>query len=246
MLAREVAEVRNLSSQLAHSKAEFQQLSSDLNETERRVRDLELYLNGTQADHVEDWVNALPHQKALTCTMGVLAALSIVGPSSYTRPFLALSGSAVGGLLIASVAIVAYGDFTGDKHDTMWLDAMLTLLRGSGDTSWYCVWAVVVLIGAIRLCLRIDKRPHDVHWPSSWRCCRGRASPPPPPPPERAQVREDSMRTNQPFEARAPGGVGFATPSTQAPRDNTPVFSMASQSPSRLPPLAPPPPVMRR
>lgn len=248
-VAEQAAKAKNLSSQLSASKDELSQLAADLQETRRRTQDLEESLKSKKADVVEAWVDSLPHQKVLTVVAGVLGAFSIVGPSSYTRPFLAFVGSAVGGLMIVSSACVAWSDFAGHTQDILWLDAALQLLGGKGSKPSYVAWAVAVLIGALRFCLEVDRRAHDVYWPSKCLRRKGHQAP------EREEtLRQESMVTQAP-SVHAPSlappqapprinGPGLATPSTMAPRDNTPAFSMGSQSP-KLPPLPPAPPVGR-
>mmetsp|Transcript_12794 Transcript_12794/g.39536 ORF Transcript_12794/g.39536 Transcript_12794/m.39536 type:complete len:359 (+) Transcript_12794:74-1150(+) len=233
-VAAQATEVWNLSHRLHLSEQELELFKAELAETQRRSTNLEASLRHEKADLLRPSVDSLPHQRALALAVGVLGALSILGPSTYTRPFLALVGSAVGGLLVASAASVAWTVMTGHASDQpMWLDSALVLLGGKGDMCWYCIWGTALLLGAIRFCLQWDRQPHDVYWPHAGCCvcCRrpkGPLPPPPAPEPQPVPQAQQSLR-----------GVDLGTPSTMAPWDNTPALSLDS----RLPPLPPAPPL---
>lgn len=89
------------------------------------------------------WLAGLPHQQALAVALGIAGLLSIVGPSTFTRAFLAITGSAVGGLLVGS----AFEFFLGGAS---WLSAVRRLLQGTGLWFGYIFWAAVFLCGVAR------------------------------------------------------------------------------------------------
>lgn len=185
-VAAEAAEgetLRGLQDQLDASVAELAKLAAAVNESRHRTHRLEVSLEHPKADLVGPWVDALLHQRDIAAAGGLAGALSVFGPSSYTRPFLALAGSAVGGLMAASSVSIIAKDLQGHApQDPLMVDAMLRLLGGAGEPRWYYIWAAAVVLGAIRWFVMWDRRPHDVYWPSSRWCsaCRRRKGVPTP------------------------------------------------------------------
>mmetsp|Transcript_58638 Transcript_58638/g.136356 ORF Transcript_58638/g.136356 Transcript_58638/m.136356 type:complete len:340 (+) Transcript_58638:82-1101(+) len=213
-------------------RAELSLLAMNATNHQRYAHEVNESLAHSKMDKLMHRWEVLPHQRAMAAAVGFFGALSVVGPSSYTRPFLALTGSAVGGLLVAVAtsfcAAAVHGDAT---WPAFWLHAALQLIGGQGDLRGYVVWLTAVVLGTIRYCVMWDRRDYDVYWPSHLHCGRSR-------PPAKGVGKQRPAKA----EREPAGSLEAATPATEAPF--MPAFSKGNLS-SRLPALLPPPPLTR-
>lgn len=75
---------------------------------------------------------------------GLLAVVSVVGPSSFTKKWWALSGSVAAGAVVA--ASVSFFCFQSDGDELTFSDCLRTLIAGTGSTVGYWVMAVVSIL----------------------------------------------------------------------------------------------------
>mmetsp|Transcript_94735 Transcript_94735/g.265270 ORF Transcript_94735/g.265270 Transcript_94735/m.265270 type:complete len:204 (+) Transcript_94735:99-710(+) len=114
---------------------------------------------GSQNKVVQE-VDALPatRQKTIAIGAGVVGVLSIVGPSSWVRFFLAAIGSLVGGLAVGGCYL--YVRVPPASH--LYMDTMFYMLSGKGCATHdphfpaYVLWATFFLFGLIRWKLRLE------------------------------------------------------------------------------------------
>lgn len=128
---------------------------------------------GSNASPMVATLSALPCQWCLALVAGACGFLSVLGPSSFTRIFMAVAGSAVGGLLasgcmcyVAACVGVDSGDpsarasgFSDDGSAGMWpsvFGAMQALVMGYGFDFGYGLWFVLMAMGIFRYALGFE------------------------------------------------------------------------------------------
>jgi len=92
------------------------------------------------------WLEGWPCQWALGVAAAVLGTLGILGPAYFTRFFLALTGSSVGGMLMGA----SFTFLIQEEPAAHFLDSMGALAEGSGAASGYWLWMVGLAVGFIR------------------------------------------------------------------------------------------------
>jgi len=219
----------NVQTQLDTSQHERLDFEAAAAESHRRARALDGSLAIRKVDRTGHWVDAQPHQQALAAVAGALGLLSICGPSTFTRLFLAIAGSSVGGLMVASSVAVAKMELKGQGAQSVLIsDEALVILGGGGTIIGYSIWGTVVLIGVLRWILQCDRRPHEVYWPKRGRIVTAPAAPP----------------LQQRPRGAAQGGL---PPAPRPPQHNNGNrahgASLQSDNSARLPPLPPAPPI---
>merc|ERR1740129_1106085 len=103
-----------------------------------------------QVGPVGVWIAELPYQQVIAVVVGILGLLSVLGPSTFTRGFLAIAGSAIGGLMVAGCASFFAAALGEGQGSASWLAAVRQLLEGDGLLLGYCVWAVMLALGVAR------------------------------------------------------------------------------------------------
>lgn len=137
-------------SQVEWLQRELARAQKTAEENQRKVDALEATL-GQKVSPILEYVDALPAQGALAMLAGTLGAFSIAGPSSFVRFFLAVVGSAVGGLMVGGCASYFAG------FSPFLLGSMGRLLHGYGTIAEYVLWFSLFFLGILR-------------WFSGWEC----------------------------------------------------------------------------
>lgn len=133
------AEIANASRQTALAKKEAANAEAQLEALRSRIH--------RQPGPVLVWFRDLPYQKLLATSIGIIGLLTIVGPSTFTRPAWATAASIVGGLMLGGC--VDY--FAGATAEGMsWYACVSDLLDGTGFFSGYVAWLVVLALGIVR------------------------------------------------------------------------------------------------
>eukprot|EP00406_Dinophysis_acuminata_P008648 CAMPEP_0179230178 /NCGR_PEP_ID=MMETSP0797-20121207/10706_1 /TAXON_ID=47934 /ORGANISM="Dinophysis acuminata, Strain DAEP01" /LENGTH=387 /DNA_ID=CAMNT_0020937251 /DNA_START=40 /DNA_END=1204 /DNA_ORIENTATION=- len=83
--------------------------------------------------------------KALPAVLGVVGACAVLGPAAFVRLFLAVVGSGVAGLMVASCYVFFHA---GEKAS--WVGTVLSVFTGSGPLYSYAIWAIFALVGVLR------------------------------------------------------------------------------------------------
>jgi len=97
-------------------------------------------------------IDEAPHQKYIAIGAAVVGLCSVIGPSSFVRAFLALVGSALGGLMCAS----CYLYIKAPPASHLWLDAVIVLFNPLGVHTLmehkhaYMIWAGATTLGLLR------------------------------------------------------------------------------------------------
>jgi len=102
-------------------------------------------------------LEGLPYQWAISLLAGMLGVLGILGPRAVFCCFLAVAGSAVGGLLL-TCSVGCWASYVGalDIGGPSWLDALRCLLYGSGFVVGYLLWVILSFTGTIRWCIGFE------------------------------------------------------------------------------------------
>jgi len=82
-----------------------------------------------------------------------MGLLSVAGPSTFVRCYLAIVGSAVGGLMVGACA--SY--FSGFSGSPFWIDGVRSILSGRGSIVEYLLWFTLLVLGFLR-------------WLTGWEC----------------------------------------------------------------------------
>jgi len=141
-LQEEEQEVASTREQLAAAKARARKAREDAADAKARLRELERS-DKEQVGPVGVWLTELPHQQTIAIVVGIMGLLSVLGPSTYTRAFLAITGSAVGGLMVG-------GCFSFFFSGQSWLNSVRHLLDGTGGLVGYLAWAIMLSLGIVR------------------------------------------------------------------------------------------------
>lgn len=152
--AEEEARLKQVQDRVADMRANLSEVRAKVKEATQQADEAKAHLKALQNSDVDKvgpvgaWVSALPHQEALAWLVGILGLLSVFGPSTYTRFFLSVSGSAVGGLMVGA----CFGFFVGAASNggPTWLDCVEALVKGDGELVGYVMWAIMMALGTSR------------------------------------------------------------------------------------------------
>jgi len=106
------------------------------------------------------WLGSLPFQGSIALAAGTAGLLAVVGPSSFARPFLALSGSAAAGLLAGAAAALLVDRVAGGESLGSFTDAVMALVQGGearGSDAVGCLaWLGLTVLGVARWATRFE------------------------------------------------------------------------------------------
>jgi len=133
------SELVNASHQTALAKKEAANAEAELEALRNRTHH--------QPGPVLVWFRDLPYQRVLAVTIGLIGLLTIVGPSSFTRPSLAIAASIVGGLMLGGCVDYFVKDM---EEGVSWFACVNDLVEGNGLFSGYMAWLVLLALGIVR------------------------------------------------------------------------------------------------
>jgi len=142
----------NTSAKIAWLESELSKARGETEEGHRREQALE----ATLASHGNPFiakVDSIRPQRSLAAILCVMGLVSIVGPSSFVRFYLALLGSAISGLLVAAFLNL----FAGYSGSPFLMDCILSIVNGDGSYFEYLVWGFFFFLGFLR-------------WVTGWEC----------------------------------------------------------------------------
>eukprot|EP00406_Dinophysis_acuminata_P079614 CAMPEP_0179260672 /NCGR_PEP_ID=MMETSP0797-20121207/26462_1 /TAXON_ID=47934 /ORGANISM="Dinophysis acuminata, Strain DAEP01" /LENGTH=257 /DNA_ID=CAMNT_0020968763 /DNA_START=133 /DNA_END=902 /DNA_ORIENTATION=- len=140
--AKERRQIAAARANLSEVQLQVRAAEQDAAEARQELRKLE---DEEDRNAREAWERELPAQRLLAATVGLAGVLSIMGPSSFRRVFLALTGPMAGALMVASLFAFIFAD-----SSTTWLDAMALLVVGKGSAVGYMVWVALLAVAFCR------------------------------------------------------------------------------------------------
>eukprot|EP00429_Kryptoperidinium_foliaceum_P103236 CAMPEP_0176242718 /NCGR_PEP_ID=MMETSP0121_2-20121125/30550_1 /TAXON_ID=160619 /ORGANISM="Kryptoperidinium foliaceum, Strain CCMP 1326" /LENGTH=229 /DNA_ID=CAMNT_0017582283 /DNA_START=57 /DNA_END=746 /DNA_ORIENTATION=+ len=133
------------SSRAAWLEAEIKRARAAAAASERKAAALEEAMKRGPGP-MEVALDNLPAQHALAAVAAAAGLLSILGPTTFERFFLALVGSVAGGLMVGASA----NFLTGYSGTPFWLDAIGMLSNGKGSFFGYFLWTALFVLGMFR------------------------------------------------------------------------------------------------
>mmetsp|Transcript_120657 Transcript_120657/g.240258 ORF Transcript_120657/g.240258 Transcript_120657/m.240258 type:complete len:294 (-) Transcript_120657:112-993(-) len=133
------SELVNASHQAALAKKEAANAEAELEALRNRTHQ--------EPGPVLVWFRDLPFQRSLAVTIGFIGLLTIVGPSTFTRPSLAIAASTAAGLMLGGCV-----DYfvKAMEEGVSWFACMSDLVEGTGLFSGYMAWFVLFALGIVR------------------------------------------------------------------------------------------------
>lgn len=140
------------SKRAAWLEAELRIARTAVNEERRKVAALQADLTG-QVGLIVAAVDGIPGQGVLATVAGVLGMLAIVGPSSFTRGFLAIVGSTIAALFVAGCASF----YLNIARSPFWIDCLSNIVNSRGSFVENAFFLVFMCLGVAR-------------WVTGWEC----------------------------------------------------------------------------
>lgn len=134
-----------VSERVASLESELSKVHAELEEEKRKVVALQADLR-SEVGLLVATVDTIPAQGVMATIAGLFGVLAIAGPSTFSRGFLAITGSTVAALFVAGC--VSY--FINILERPFWFDCMSDILNSRGNLLEYFLFLAFIVLGVAR------------------------------------------------------------------------------------------------